>query len=46
MEQPIDRLPNLPGLAFKKSDPGRTGGDGRLFLEAVLWIARNWKPVA
>ena len=25
----------------KKSDPGRTGGDTRLFLEAVLWIART-----
>ena len=21
----------------KTSDPGRTGGDGRWFLEAVLW---------
>ena len=28
----------------KKSDPGRTGGDGRLFLEAVLWIARTGSP--
>ena len=28
----------------KKSDPGRTGGDGRLFLEAVLWIARTGAP--
>ena len=44
MEQPIDRLPNLRGPAFKKSDPGRTGGDGRLFLEAVLWIARTGSP--
>ena len=44
MEQSTDRLPNLPGLAFKKSDPGRTGGDGRLFLEAVLWIARTGSP--
>lgn len=25
----------------KKSDPGRTGGDGRLFPEAVFWIART-----
>ena len=25
----------------KKSDPGRTGGDGRLFLEGVFWIART-----
>ena len=29
-----------PHCLGKKSDPGRTGGDGRLFLEAVLWIAR------
>ena len=28
----------------KPSDPGRTGGDGRLFLEAVLWIARTGSP--
>ena len=27
-----------------KSDPGRTGGDGRLFMEAVLWIARTGSP--
>ena len=28
----------------KKSDPGRTGGDTRLFLEAILWIARTGSP--
>ena len=28
----------------KKTDPGRTGGDGRLFLEAVLWVARTGAP--
>ena len=28
----------------KKSDPGRTGSDGRLFLEAVLWVARTGSP--
>ena len=28
----------------KKTDPGRTGMDGRLFLEAVLWIARTSSP--
>ncbi len=28
----------------KPTDPGRTGGDGRLFLEAVLWIARTGSP--
>ena len=28
----------------KISDPGRSGGDNRLFLEAVLWIARTASP--
>ncbi len=28
----------------KKEDPGRTGGDARLFLEAVLYIARTGSP--
>jgi transposase len=28
----------------KPTDPGRTGGDGRLFLEAVLWIVRTGSP--
>ena len=28
----------------KRSDPGRTGGDARLFMEAVLWIARTGSP--
>ena len=28
----------LPG---KKSDPGRTGGDNRLFVNAVLWVLRS-----
>lgn len=37
-----DRIaPLLPG---KKSDPGRTGKDNRLFVEAVLWIARTGSP--
>lgn len=31
----------LPG---KAADPGRTGGDNRLFIEAVLWIARTGSP--
>lgn len=26
-----------PCCLGRKLDPGRTGGDGRLFLEAVLW---------
>ncbi len=28
----------------KPSDPGRSGGDNRLFVEAVLWIARTGSP--
>ncbi len=28
----------------KSTDPGRTGGDPRLFVEAVLWIARTGSP--
>ncbi len=28
----------------KPTDPGRTGGDARLFMEAVLWIARTGSP--
>ena len=31
----------LPG---KPSDPGRTARDNRLFLDAVLWIARTGAP--
>ena len=30
--------PLLPG---KASDPGRTAGDNRLFVEGVLWLARH-----
>jgi transposase len=33
--------PLLPG---KPGDPGRNGADNRLFLEAVLWIARTGSP--
>ena len=37
-----DRMaPHLPG---KASDPGRTGRDNRLFVEAVLWVARTGIP--
>ncbi len=46
---PVDRFINTdrqwtkiePHCLGKKSDPGRTGGDARLFLEAVFWIART-----
>jgi transposase len=31
----------LPG---KVTDPGRTATDNRLFIEAVLWIARTGAP--
>ena len=31
----------LPG---KAGDPGRSGADNRLFVEAVLWIARTGSP--
>ena len=31
----------LPG---KKGDPGRTCSDNRLFIEAVMWIAKTGAP--
>ena len=33
--------PLLPG---KQGDPGRSGEDNRLFVEAVLWIVRTGAP--
>jgi transposase len=33
--------PLVPG---KPGDPGRSGADNRLFLEAVLWMARTGAP--
>jgi putative transposase len=37
-----DRMaPHLPG---KLGDPGRSGVDNRLFIEAVLWLARTGAP--
>jgi transposase len=52
MEEVLDRLiltdeqwervaPHLPG---KIGDPGRSAADNRMFLEAVLWIARVGAP--
>jgi|TARA_R110002012_G_scaffold90163_1_gene220604 transposase len=41
-----DRMWELmePHCLGKPTDPGRTGGDCRLFMEAVLWIARTDSP--
>ena len=33
--------PHLPG---KAGDPGRSAADNRLFVEAVLWLARTGVP--
>jgi transposase len=33
-----------PHCLGKPTDPGRTGSDNRMFLEAVLWIARTGSP--
>ena len=33
-----------PHCLGKRSDPGRSGADNRLFLEAVLWKARTNSP--
>lgn len=33
-----------PGLPGKAGDPGRSAADNRLFLEAVLWMARVGAP--
>ncbi len=37
--------PHLPG---KASDPGRTGQNNRLFMEAIFWLARtgaHWRAL-
>ena len=34
----------MPLCAGKPGDPGRSGENNRLFLEAVLWIARTGAP--
>ncbi len=33
-----------PHCLGKATDPGRTGGNARLFVEAVPWIARTGSP--
>lgn len=33
-----------PHCLGKPTDPGRSGRDNRLFIEAVLWIARTGSP--
>lgn len=33
-----------PHCLGRKQDPGRTGMDPRLFLEAVFWVARTGAP--
>ena len=33
-----------PHCLGRKSDPGRSGSDSRLFVEAVLWTARTGAP--
>ena len=33
-----------PHCLGKPADPGRAGGGNRMFLEAVLWIARTGSP--
>lgn len=33
-----------PHCLGKPTDPGRSGTDNRLFMEAVLWIARTGSP--
>ena len=41
-EEQWDRIaPELPG---KVGDPGATARNNRLFVEAVLWIARTGAP--
>ena len=33
-----------PLVAGKATDPGRTGADNRLFVNAVLWVIRSGAP--
>lgn len=41
-EGQFERIESL--LPGKHSDPGRTAGNNRLFVESVLWIARTGAP--
>jgi transposase len=34
----------MPHCLGKAGDPGQTGGDARVFIEGVLWIARTGSP--
>jgi transposase len=34
-----------PHCLGKVTDPGRSGGNNRLFIEAVLWITRTGSPL-
>ena len=40
-EQWLQIEPHLPG---REGDPGRTAEDNRLFVNAVMWIARTGAP--
>ena len=33
-----------PHCLGKKSDPGRSGTDNRMFIEGILWVARTGSP--
>lgn len=33
-----------PHCHGKPGDPGRSGGDNRLFVEAILWVVRTGSP--
>jgi transposase len=33
-----------PHCLGKQTDPGRSGGDNRRFVEAVLWVVRTGSP--
>jgi len=41
-DEQYERIASL--LPGKITDPGRTAADNRLFVEAVLWIARTGSP--